>query len=82
MNFHSVEIFLRDVNCRKRHHNGSTLLQMRACAIGSQSPTSTTLQRLDDEANFFWLIGISMSQNLPESSYSAIDTAEVPLNLC
>jgi len=43
MNFHSVEIFPRDVNCRKRHHSGSTLLHMRACVIGSQSPTSTTL---------------------------------------
>jgi len=31
---------------------------------------------------FFWLIRISMSQSLPESSYSAIGTAEVPLNLC
>jgi len=29
---------------------------------------------------FFWLIRISMSPNLPESSYNAIDTAEVPLN--
>ena len=37
MNFHSVEIFPCDVNCRKRHHSGSTLLHMRACAIGSQS---------------------------------------------
>ena len=34
MNFHSVEIFPRDVHCRKRHHSGSTLLHMRACAIG------------------------------------------------
>ena len=31
---------------------------------------------------FFWLIRISMSRNLPESCYNAIDTAEVPLNLC
>jgi len=23
MNFHSVEIFPREVNCRKRHHSGS-----------------------------------------------------------
>ena len=43
MNFHSMEIFPRDVNCRKRHHSGSTLLHMHASAIGSQSPTSTTL---------------------------------------
>jgi len=43
MNFHSVEIFPRDVNCCKRHHSGSALLHMRACVIGSQSPTSTTL---------------------------------------
>jgi len=50
MNFHSVEIFPRDVNCRKRHYSGSTLLHMRACAIGSQSPTSTTLSH-------FWLLG-------------------------
>ena len=50
MNFHSVEILPRDVNCRKRHHSGSTLLHMRACAIGSQSPTSTTLSH-------FWLLG-------------------------
>jgi len=50
MNFHSVEIFPRDVNCRKRHHSGSTLLHMRACAIGSQSPTSTTLSHC-------WLLG-------------------------
>ena len=34
---------------------------------------------MDDEANFFWLIRISMSQNLPESNYSAMGTAEVPL---
>jgi len=50
MNFHSVEIFPRDVNCRKRHHSGSTLLHMRACAIGSQSLTSKTLSH-------FWLLG-------------------------
>jgi len=50
MNFHSVEISLHDVNCRKRHHSGSTLLHMRACAMGSQSPTSTTLTH-------FWLLG-------------------------
>ena len=50
MNFHSVEIFPRDVNCRKRHHSGSTLLHMRACVMGSQSPTSTTLSH-------FWLLG-------------------------
>jgi len=43
LNFHSVEILPRDVNCHKRHHSGSTLLHMRACAMGSQSPTSTTL---------------------------------------
>jgi len=49
INFHSVEIFPRDVNCRKRHHSGSTLLHMRACAVGSQSPTSTTLPH-------FWLL--------------------------
>jgi len=30
----------------------------------------------------FWLIRISMSPNLPESNYSARDTAEVSLNLC
>jgi len=28
MNFHSVESFPRDVNCRKRHHSGSTLLHV------------------------------------------------------
>jgi len=50
MNFHSVKIFPRDVNCRKRHHSGSTLLHMRACAIDSQTPTSTTLSH-------FWLLG-------------------------
>ena len=50
MNFYSVEIFPRDVNCRKRHHSGSTLLHMRTCAMGSQSPTSTTLAH-------FWLLG-------------------------
>ena len=43
MNFHSVEIFPRDVSCRKRQNSGSTLLHMRACAMGRQSPTSTTL---------------------------------------
>jgi len=31
---------------------------------------------------FFWLIKISMSPNLPESNYSAIRTAKVPLNPC
>ena len=36
--------------------------------------------RLDDEAHIFWLIRISMSPNLPESNYSAIGTAEMPLN--
>ena len=36
----------REANCRKRHHSGSTLLHMRACAMGSQSPTSRTLSRL------------------------------------
>ena len=46
MNFHSVEIFPRDVNCHKRHHSRSTLLHTRACVIGSQSPTSTTLSHL------------------------------------
>jgi len=43
MDFHSVEIFLRGVNCLKRHHRRSTLLHVRACAMGRQSPTSTTL---------------------------------------
>ena len=42
MNFHSAEISPRDVNCRTRHLSGSTLLHMRACAVGSLSPTSTT----------------------------------------
>ena len=50
MNFHSVEILPRDVNCGKRHHSGSTLLHMRACEICCQSPTSTTLSH-------FWLLG-------------------------
>jgi len=50
MNFHSVEIFLRDVNCRKRHHSGSKLLHMRTCAMSSLSPTSTTLSH-------FWQLG-------------------------
>ena len=49
MNSHSFEIFPRDVNCRKRRHSGSTLLHMHACAIGSQSPTSTTLSH-------FWIL--------------------------
>ena len=31
INFHSVEIFPRDINCCKRHHSGSTLLHMRTC---------------------------------------------------
>jgi len=43
MNVHSVEIFLCDVNCRNRHHSGSTLIHMRAWAMGSQCSTSTTL---------------------------------------
>ena len=43
MNFPSVEIFPRDVNCHKRHHNGSTLLRLRACAMGSQSLPSKPL---------------------------------------
>jgi len=50
MNFHSVEVFPCDVNCRKRHHSGSTLLHMRVCVIGSQTPTSTTFSH-------FWLLG-------------------------
>jgi len=28
MHFYSVEIFRRDVNCRERHHSGSTLLNL------------------------------------------------------
>ena len=27
-----------DINCRKRHYSESTLLHLRACVIGSQSP--------------------------------------------
>jgi len=50
MSFHSVETFPHDVNCRNRHRSGSTLLHMRACAMGSQSRTSTTLSH-------FWLLG-------------------------
>jgi len=49
MNFHSVEIFPRDVNCRKRHHSGSALFYFCGC-MGSQSPTSKTLSH-------FWLLG-------------------------
>ena len=43
MNFHSVEIFLCEVNCRKRHRSESALSHVCACAMGSQSLTSTTL---------------------------------------
>ena len=43
INIHSVEILPRGVNCRERYHSGSALLHMRACAMGSQSPTPTTL---------------------------------------
>ena len=50
MHIHSVEILSRDVNCRKRHHSGSKLVHMCACAICSQSPTSTNLSG-------FWLLG-------------------------
>ena len=28
MKFYSIEIFLHDVNCHKRHHSGSTLLHL------------------------------------------------------
>jgi len=44
MNFHSVEILPRDVNCRKRHHSGSMLLHMRACAIGRLVAKAQLLQ--------------------------------------
>ena len=29
MNFHPVEIFPRDINCRKRNHSGFMLLRLR-----------------------------------------------------
>jgi len=47
MNFHSVETFQCDINYRKRHRSGSTLLHVRACAMGSQSLTSTTCHTSD-----------------------------------
>ena len=53
MNFHSVKIFPRDVNCRKRDYSGSTLLHVclrTESVMGSQSPTSKTLSH-------FWLLG-------------------------
>ena len=36
----------RDVNCRKRHHSGSTILHLHACVMGSQSLTSKTFGTL------------------------------------
>ena len=75
MNFHSVEIFPRDVNCRKRHHSGSTLLHMRACAIGSQSPTSTTLSH-------FWLLGSKYEHEMgPKTKTNIYEFTEFSLVL-
>ena len=75
MNFHSVEIFPRDVNCRKRHHSGSTLLHMRACVIGSQSPTSTTLSH-------FWLLGSKYEHEMgPKTKTKTCDFTEFSLFL-
>jgi len=75
MNFHSVEIFPRDVNCRKRHHSGSTLLHMRACAIGSQSPTSTALSH-------FWLLGSKYEHEMdPKTKTNTYEFTEFSLVL-
>ena len=75
MNFHSVEIFPRDVNCRKRHHSGSILVHMRACAIGSQSPTSTTLSH-------FWLLGSKYEHEMgPKTKTKTYEFTEFSLFL-
>ena len=54
------------------------------CKGNAASPLSTSVSLFKGwmTRQFFWLIRISMSRNLTESSYSAIDTAEVPLNMC
>jgi len=81
MNFHSAEIFPCDVNCRKRHHSGSTFLHKHACAFGSQSPTSTTLSH-------FWLgskhkheIGPKAKTNTQKcTEFSLVLTFSLPRN--
>ena len=75
MDFDLVEIFPRDVNCRKRHHSGSTLLHMRACAIGSQSPTSTTLSHC-------WLLGQKNGREMgPKTETNTYEFTEFSLVL-
>ena len=75
MNFYSVESFPRDVSCRKRHHSGSTSLHMRACAIGSQTPTSTTLSH-------FWLLGSKYEHELgPKTKTNTDEFTEFSLVL-
>jgi len=72
MNFHSIEIFPRDIHCRKI---GSTLLHMRACAIGSQSPTSTTLSH-------FWLLRSKYEHEMgPKTRTKTYEFTEFSLSL-
>ena len=54
MNFQSIEISPRGVNCSKKHHSGSMLVHLRTSAMGSQSPTSKNL------ASDYWDRSMSM----------------------
>ena len=75
MNFHSVEIFPHDVNCRKRLHSGSTLVHMRTCAMGSQSPTSITLLH-------FWLLRSKYEHDMgPKTKTNTYEFTEFSLVL-
>jgi len=75
INLHSVENFPRDVNCRKRHHSRSTLLHMRACAMGSQSPASTALSH-------FWVLGSNYEHKMgPKTKTNTYEFTEFSLVL-
>jgi len=72
MNFLSVEIFPRDVNCRKRHHSGSTLLHMHTCAMRSQSST----------LSHFWLLGSTDEHEMgPKTKTNTYEFTEFSLVL-
>jgi len=72
MKFHSFEILPCDVNCSKRHHSGTTLLYMRACAMGSRSPT----------LSHFWLLGSmyerEMGQKTKTNTYEFTEFSLLP----
>jgi len=76
LKFHSVEIFPRDKLSQKTsHHSGTMLLHMRACTMGSQRPTCTTLSH-------FWLLGSKYEREMgPKTKINTYEVTEFSLVL-